>query len=112
MDECIAVESPVSYEASSSESYESIALSEALPSHLDSVGHMRTPSSVGGIQVDLLCARGRIVKLESALAAHKQAVKRARIEDGDHVTSHVTLDTDEMERLHKVFYIIIPITCV
>ncbi len=99
------------YEAdvSLSESYGSVALSEALPNEdclerPPPVTYVRRPPPLSSVrqQVELIRARSRIVELESALAAGRRAVKRARIEEDDHVTSHVTLDKEEQERLHKV----------
>ena len=97
------------YEAdiSLSESYGSVALSEA--TEADSVQspppvlHTRSmPLSSVRQQVELVRAHSRIVELESALAGVRQAQKRARIEDDDHMTSRVTLSKEELERLHKV----------
>ena len=107
------VDSPNSsnaYEAdvSLSESYGSFALSEALPNEdcLERRPHVTyvrpRPLSSVQQQVELIRARSRIVELESALAVGRRAVKRARIEEDDHVTSHVTLDKEELERLHMV----------
>ncbi|XP_064406274.1 mitotic spindle assembly checkpoint protein MAD1-like [Halichondria panicea] len=99
------------YEAdvSLSESYGSVALSEALPNEdclerPPPVTYVRRPPPLSSVrqQVELIRARSRIVELESALAAGRRAVKRARIEEDDHVTSHVTLDKEEQERLHKL----------
>ncbi len=108
MEECVLIESPVSihsYETDVSSS-ESVALSEALPSGLDSTGHVRAlPSSSLDLQVELMCACSRIMKLESELASDRQSVKRARLEERDHVTSHVTIHKEEVERIHKVQYV-------
>ena len=101
------------YEAdiSLSESYGSVALSEALPTEADSVQsptpgpvhHVRCrPLSSVRQQVELIRAQSRIVELESALAGVRQAQKRARIEGDGHMTSRVTLGKEELDRLHKV----------
>ena len=102
-----------------SESYGSVALSEALGNETGSViGSRRT--DLAGInisgstilpsthrqelssvrqQVELIRARGRIVQLESELDGVRRGTKRARIAED---TSHVTMEKEDEKRLHEV----------
>lgn len=102
-----------------SESYGSVALSEALGNEPVSLTGSKpidlTGTNISGFtvlpstakqgmssvrqQVELICARGRIVQLESELDSVKRGTKRARIADG---TSHVTMGGEEGKRLHEV----------